>query len=560
MSENPLIGFTAYRLEDPDTKQDYIMVQFPRTGQRNPSTLADRPSLLHRPVELMARLVDAGAAIPEGTSPRDLALYVTAKLAKEVGLFSFTTGWKKDANGWAFLLPSGAIGNLAAPMVLGSTEHCLATGSAGTLEGWRKGVALPARPSMQASAAILAAFAAPLLNFSELPEAFVLNWFGNSSSGKTTANRAAASVWGNPTRTASWNASDRSLEEIAAANCDLPLILDDAEQAAKDSDKRMGKLHAASHLIASGIGKSYSKTVTSQLGSVKFRCLGLSSSPVSVERSVSRTDGDRVRFLEVAVAHGDQGGIWALHSPVDPAAASERLTNAANSNYGVAGAAWVEFLVRHQDSLKNRVSKYSAKYLKKLNTAGSVEKRIAKKCALLYAAGRLAIEAKVLPWAKADVFNVVTQMYNSIIHSALGERFDVDRAVSGLAISIADKHQFSRIVSTDLPDVKQKDEVSGYRLSDKKRVWVGLDAFKRALAKNFKEDYLSKKAFAEVVAHMQSEKALLVGHGQGLTQDVRIGGGKRKMIVIDVAKLDALIERQAKGQIKKTELSKTVLK
>jgi putative DNA primase/helicase len=53
---------------------------------------------------------------------------------------------------------------------------------------------------------------------------------GDSSSGKTTALRLAASVYGGPSYMQRWRTTDNALEAIAAQHCDSLLILDELAQ------------------------------------------------------------------------------------------------------------------------------------------------------------------------------------------------------------------------------------------------------------------------------------------------------------------------------------------
>jgi hypothetical protein len=65
----------------------------------------------------------------------------------------------------------------------------------GSLEGWQETVAKPARKSSCLRVAIAAAFAAPLVRPMGM-DSFAINWFSNTSDGKTTMLFAAASVAG----------------------------------------------------------------------------------------------------------------------------------------------------------------------------------------------------------------------------------------------------------------------------------------------------------------------------------------------------------------------------
>jgi len=65
---------------------------------------------------------------------------------------------------------------------------------------------------------------------------FVVDLSGRSSRGKTTALKVAASLWGNPEELiVRWNATRVFLEKIAAFFNDVPVFLDDSQEASKET-------------------------------------------------------------------------------------------------------------------------------------------------------------------------------------------------------------------------------------------------------------------------------------------------------------------------------------
>ena len=77
--------------------------------------------------------------------------------------------------------------------------------------------------------AVACAFAGPLLRPAGM-ESGGFHIRGDSSSGKTTALRLAASVYGGPSYMQRWRTTDNALEAIAAQHCDSLLILDELAQ------------------------------------------------------------------------------------------------------------------------------------------------------------------------------------------------------------------------------------------------------------------------------------------------------------------------------------------
>jgi hypothetical protein len=104
----------------------------------------------------------------------------------------------------------------------------------GTWEGWLEAASLVS-PYPHMHVAIYASVAAPLMKLLRLP-GFVVDFSGETSGGKTTALRFAASVWGKPsenypTAMYSWDATKVWIERTAGYLQNLPLLLDETKRA-----------------------------------------------------------------------------------------------------------------------------------------------------------------------------------------------------------------------------------------------------------------------------------------------------------------------------------------
>jgi uncharacterized protein (DUF927 family) len=99
----------------------------------------------------------------------------------------------------------------------------------GSLEGWQRTVAKPARKLSCLRVAIAAAFAAPLLRPMGM-DSFAINWFSNTSDGKTAMLFIAGSVAGliGVTGLPGWADSEPGLEDQARGHRDCLLPLDES--------------------------------------------------------------------------------------------------------------------------------------------------------------------------------------------------------------------------------------------------------------------------------------------------------------------------------------------
>ncbi|MGB3025813.1 DUF927 domain-containing protein [Paradevosia shaoguanensis] len=421
--------FHLSRLEHERTKTDYIFCRFPRIGGRNDGTLLLLAADALDAKKLSRELNNLGAKFPDGASFVPTCTKLIEQISEQVGTLTDSPGWKEEAGIRYFVMPDKTYWPEKALKEVqveeAATERCLARRVGGTLAEWKTQVAQLAAGSPHASIAILASLAAPLHYWSSIKEGFVLNFPGASSTGKTTANQCAASVWGDPSDSGTWNATPRHLVERAVSNNDIVLILDDAEQADTDIAKRMATIHEYTHLLAGGRSKGYARSVSGQLPDYTFRNIVLSSSPVPIEdrmrdRGIERTNGDRARSLEIPVL--SDGGIWrkidGSSGPESPGQLSDFLVTACKQQFGTAGRAWIEYLVSEQAQLGALVARYTAKFRERSKVNDGVEGRIADKIALLLAAGQLAIKAGILPWDKSHLKNVTRFALEQVLVTA----------------------------------------------------------------------------------------------------------------------------------------------
>jgi putative DNA primase/helicase len=127
------------------------------------------------------------------------------------------------------VLPAETIGPKAAGAVILDAAAHGPYEVRGTLVDWQQGVGALASGHALAVLAISAALAGPRLQLATR-EGGGLNFFGPSSTGKTTLLHAAASVWGrgaSPGYIRTWRATANGLEGAAAGATDTALVLDE---------------------------------------------------------------------------------------------------------------------------------------------------------------------------------------------------------------------------------------------------------------------------------------------------------------------------------------------
>jgi hypothetical protein len=239
--------------------------------------------------------------------------------------------------------------------------------SAGDLNAWVRDVAQPILQYPKATVGLLASFAVPMLKVLHHPN-FVVDYAGLTSQGKTTAQRAAGSVWGNVDEAQpeanvlqSWNATQVGASEMGRILSGLPLILDDSKTAR--NEKSVAEIL---YLITNGIGRAKGAKDGGMRAAPTTKTILISSGEKPLTE-FTKDGGIKTRVL--VVGGSPFGAVTDVSRQVVQA-----ITNAAVDHYGVAGPAWMQWVLDHLSSeWKAWTQTYRAKkaqYTTAANTAG----------------------------------------------------------------------------------------------------------------------------------------------------------------------------------------------
>ncbi|MEW4231640.1 DUF927 domain-containing protein [Priestia megaterium] len=140
-------------------------------------------------------------------------------------------GWNEEG----FLLGNEFIGDGSLSFVSsdkGEEQFANHYNAKGDINPWLNMIEV-IKPYPKVIAGVYASFASPLLSlFGSKP--FIFEWSGETSKGKTTAQKIAASVWGKPHENGilkRWNSTPVAIERAASLTNHVPLFLDDTKQA-----------------------------------------------------------------------------------------------------------------------------------------------------------------------------------------------------------------------------------------------------------------------------------------------------------------------------------------
>lgn len=364
-------------------------------------------------VELRKTLAALGLWITPTAARARLSEYLETRNVPARVRTVAVTGW---CNG-VFVLPGETIGKTQEPIVYHAPgDPGVRLEQRGTLEGWRDAVARLAVGNSRLMFAVSLAFAAPLLALSgERNGGF--HFRGTSQDGKTTALSLAASVFSAPAYVRKWRATDNALEGVAALHSDLPLLLDELHQC---SPKLVGDV---AYLLAEGQGKARGERAGGLRQILRWRSLFLSTGETGLAEymataDVKATAGQEMRIAEITAApEGGHGVFEQLHDEPSGEAFALKLRDAVATEYGTAGRAWLEWLVDRHDTTADEVQRFIrqlAGHWTPEGAAGQVAS-VARRFALVAAAGELATQAGITGWPKGAATAAVRACFDAWI-------------------------------------------------------------------------------------------------------------------------------------------------
>lgn len=352
--------------------------------------------------EFRAVLLSLGLRI--STAPRArqlLATYVQTRRPEALARCVDRLGWHP---GGVYVLPDEVIGQASERLIFQAevaTENTLR--QRGTLDQWRKRVASYAVGNSRLTFAISTAFAGMVLRPSgEGGGGFHL--VGASSSGKSTALRLAASVYGPASYAQNWRSTSNAIEGTAAAHCDRTLILDEIAQI----DAR--EVGECAYMLSNGMGKARASRTGQPRPRLTWLLLILSAGEVGIAQhmaSVNKTAraGQELRLVDLPADAGANMGVFERpHDQDSPQALAQYLGKAADAFHGTAGRAFLEHIVSRADTLREHmrsaVDRLAVQWIPEA-ASGQVH-RVARRFAVVGAAGELATAAGLTGWPEGE--------------------------------------------------------------------------------------------------------------------------------------------------------------
>ncbi len=362
--------------------------------------------------EYRGALLSMGLRIDASPRARNqLTRYIQTRAPQEFAQCTDRIGW----HGTAFVLPRETIGDDAERIVF-QTDAAIENTfkERGTVEQWRSRVAALCAGNSRLVFAVSCAFAGPLLRPAGM-ESGGFHFRGDSSSGKTTALKVAASVYGGASYLQRWRTTDNALEAIAAQHSDVVLILDELAQV---DPKTAGE---CAYMLANEQSKARSSRTSQPRPRLVWRLLFLSAGELGLADHMAEgmkraRSGQEVRMADVPVDAGKgMGAFEDLHEREGGALFARQITREALACYGVAGREFIQWACANADTLSRRVRDALARMVGQLvpeGASGQVE-RVGARFALVAVAGELATEAGITGWQPGESERAARACFNA---------------------------------------------------------------------------------------------------------------------------------------------------
>ena len=363
-----------------------------------------------------ADLLSMGLMIEPGLKAKNyLTTFIQTRDVPERVRCVERTGWHDDV----YVLPDRTIGQGNEQVLFQTTGGVVSQfKQRGTLADWQTHVSAHCSGNSRLFFFVSAGFASLLLHHAKV-QSFGLHLMSSSSTGKSTAMKVAASIFGGSDYAQSWHVTDNSLEATAQKHSDALLVLDELGQA---DPKMVGNI---AYMLSNEKGKGRATQHATAKKIATWRLIFLSDGEISLEAKMAEAGkmtkgGQDVRLAHISADAGKDLGVFdTVHGFADGAAMSKHLVDMAQQYYGTAGLSFIGWLVDNVAELSNVLSVAINATTAKLcppNAHGQV-KRVADFFSLVAAGGELATGAGITGWADGEATEAASTCFNDWLSS-----------------------------------------------------------------------------------------------------------------------------------------------
>ena len=375
--------------------------------------------------EYRAALLSMGLRIQTGSAAKArLTEYIQSRKPQAWARCTDRTGWHTAESGAkVYVMPKQTIGSAEGERVIYQSDSAMENTfrTNGTLDLWRSKVAALCVGNSRLAFSVSCAFAGVLLRWVG-GESGGFHFRGDSSSGKTTALRVAASVFGGASYMQRWRATDNAIESIAAQHCDALLVLDELAQI---DPKQAGEV---AYMLGNGQSKARAARTALPKPRLSWTLLFLSAGEIGLAQHMAEGGkraraGQELRMCDIpADAGANLGAFENLHGVDGGAAFSDVATRAAARHYGSAGLEFIQHVIDRQDGIAQRtkqaIDTIATAWIP-TGSSGQVH-RVGRRFALVAAAGELATMAGLTGWPEGEATNAAKSCFDAWLASRGG--------------------------------------------------------------------------------------------------------------------------------------------
>jgi putative DNA primase/helicase len=362
----------------------------------------------------------------------------------------------------------------------------------GSVEDWQANIARYCQNNSRLILSVCAAFAATVLDICGFAGGG-FHFTGQSSVGKTTCLKVAASVCGDKNYIKSCRATDNGLESIAACYNDALLILDEISQVDPN------KIGDIAYMLANGFGKIRSSSLGSMQSTKTWRVLFLSSGETSLSTHMGLAGkksqvGQDIRLLNINASPSSQSfGIFEdLHGFENGADLANFLIEKSARYYGAVILKFIENLVRNRESIAeyidSKIREFKKIYLPQ-NASGQ-DVRTFEQFAFVGAVGEYATKNGLTGWPERTAIDGCMKCFNSWLEEKGGcgniEKIKILEQVK----LFFEQYAESRLLN--IPNYSNQKIINmvGYR--DENYYYITPESFKTVLCKGFEHKFATQ--------------------------------------------------------------------
>ena len=310
-----------------------------------------------------------------------------------------------DKLGWhdkQYILPDRAIGSDGKQLIVYQSANSINStlDQRGELAQWRDNLCKPLAEQSRFVFSIACAFAGQLLELLG-SDGGGFHIIGSSSMGKSLSLKVASSVWGKPeSYTKTWRSTDNALEGTASEYNDSFLPLDEVSEG---NPTILGNII---YMLGNGTGKGRSTTTGHNRIAKTWRIIFLSTGEKTIQQEMAQAGKKTNAGVEVRVAHidadaGAGNDLRMFDSLVladTGAAQADRINELSQAYYGSAGIAWLEYITTDKAATTATAKQLVDNFMSQYSDLTAQAHRVAKRFAIVAAAGEMATSAGITGW------------------------------------------------------------------------------------------------------------------------------------------------------------------